>query len=60
MNEFLIMMAMVLAGTVILMVGIRLNRNEARSLDGSMTEAVSWGTGFFLTFTGHAAVISFL
>jgi len=60
MSEFLIMMAMVLAGTVILMVGIRLNRNLSRSLDGSMTEVFSWGAGFFLTFTGNAALISFL
>ncbi|MBU0690132.1 MAG: hypothetical protein KJ850_04175 [Gammaproteobacteria bacterium] len=59
MNEFLTMMAMVVVGTVILMVGIRLNRNEARSLDGSRTEIVSWGTGFFVTFTGHAALISY-
>lgn len=59
MNEFLMMMALVVAGTVILMVGIRLNRNEARSLDGSVTEAVSWGSGFFVTFTSHAALISF-
>ncbi|MFH2134726.1 MAG: hypothetical protein ABII81_06040 [Pseudomonadota bacterium] len=59
MNEFLMMMAMILAGTVILMIGIRLNRNEERSLDGSMTEAVSWGSGFFVTFTSHAALISF-
>ncbi|GAB5604221.1 hypothetical protein TK5_03000 [Sideroxyarcus sp. TK5] len=59
MNEFLMMMAMVVAGTVILMVGIRLNHNEARSLDGTTTEAVSWGSGFFVTFTSHAALISF-
>jgi len=59
MNEFLIMMAMVVTGTVILMAGIRLNRNPARSLDGTVTESVSWGAGFFLTFTGHAALISF-
>jgi len=59
MNEFLMMMALVLAGTVILVVGIRLNRNEARSLDGTMTETVSWGSGFFVAFTSHAALISF-
>jgi hypothetical protein len=59
MNEFLTMMAMVVVGTVILMVGIRLNRNEARSLDGTVLESVSWGAGFFVTFTGHAALISF-
>jgi hypothetical protein len=59
MNEFMTMMAMVVAGTVILMVGIRLNRNEARSLDGTMTEAVSWGSGFFVTFTGHAVLLAY-
>ncbi|MDD2701360.1 MAG: hypothetical protein PHH36_08995 [Sideroxydans sp.] len=59
MNEFLTMMAMVVVGTVILVAGIRLNRNPARSLDGSVLESVSWGTGFFLTFTGNAALISF-
>lgn len=59
MNEFLMMMAMVVAGTVILMSGIRLSRDENRNLSGSRTEIVSWGAGFFLTFTGNAALISF-
>jgi hypothetical protein len=59
MEQFLMMMSMVVVGTVILMVGIRLNRNEARSLDGTMTEAVSWGSGFFVTFTGHAALLAY-
>ncbi len=59
MEQFLMMMAMIVAGTAILMFGIRLSRNEARSLDGSPTEIASWGSGFFLTFTGHAALMSF-
>ncbi|OHC82949.1 MAG: hypothetical protein A3J87_03450 [Sideroxydans sp. RIFOXYB12_FULL_59_6] len=59
MNEFLTMMAMIVAATVILMIGIRLNRNPTRSLDGTVLESVSWGAGFFMTFTGHAALISF-
>ncbi len=57
MNEFLMMMGVIVLATLVLMAGIRFKRKDEFSLDGSTTEAVSWGTGFFLTFTGQAAMI---
>lgn len=54
----MMMMAMVVAGTAILVIGMRLNHKPERSHDGSMLEAASWGAGFFLSFTGHVLLIA--
>lgn len=56
MNIFMTMMVIILAATVILILGIRLNYDPDRSLDGTITETVSWGVGFFLSFSSQAAL----
>lgn len=56
MNLFMPMLAIILVATAILVMGIRLNHDAARSMDGSIAETVSWGIGFFLCYTSQAAI----
>ncbi len=57
MKLFMTMLVIILAATAILMFGIRLNHDAARSFDGSIAETISWGTGFFLSLSSQAALL---
>ena len=50
MNYLLSMLAVLVSGMTILMVGILINREPKQSLYSAFKDSVVWGAGFFLTF----------
>jgi hypothetical protein len=50
MNYLLSMLAVLITGMLILMVGILMNREPGQSLYSAIKDSIVWGTGFFLTF----------
>ncbi len=58
MDGFYSMMALALAGAVVMMVGILLGRDAKQSMSQALVASMSWGTGYFLLLGGQVLAIA--
>ncbi len=50
MSYLLSMLAVLVVGVIVLMVGILMNREPGQSFQSSLNDSLVWGMGFFVSF----------
>lgn len=58
MSEFWILMAGILVGVLVLMVGILIDRDPEQTVGGALAEGSRWGAWFLLVFGGQALALN--
>jgi hypothetical protein len=60
MSYFYTMLAVLVAGVVVLTAGVMLNREKGQSLESAGKDGFAWGMSFFISFAAEFMSISYL